>query len=285
MPQPPSKCPNEHCPTHSQPESFSLRKKGKYKSPRTGRLLQRYQCKECGLIFTSQTGENPQGYRKDVSRELFGLACSGTTIRRSAQLLGISVNTVRGRLLDLAAKARQAHLEAHRNGSLRTEYVQFDEMITFLHARAKPLAIAMAVRAKTGQILAIKVGRIPASGRLAAKGQSVGWTVNDGPIIRRLALTEAAQSVLPGATFACDGWPTYPSEIRTYVPQCGNIEVYPTRVGVGFDPLFRLNHVCAKIRADIACMARETWTTTKDIARLQDRLDIYVGWNNGYVLS
>jgi hypothetical protein len=52
-----------------------------------------------------------------------------------------------------------------------------------------------------------------------------------------------------------------------------------------FDPLFKLNHACAKIRADLACMACKTWAMSKKRDKLQDRLDIYVAVNNGYSFS
>lgn len=35
-------------------------------------------------------------------------------------------------------------------------------------------------------------------------------------------------------------------------------------------------------KKDIACMARNTWATTKSIKGLQDKLDIYIAWNNRY---
>lgn len=49
-----------------------------------------------------------------------------------------------------------------------------------------------------------------------------------------------------------------------------------------FDPLFRLNHTCAKIRADLSRMARRTWATTKRTWALQYHLDLYIAYNNGY---
>ena len=50
-----------------------------------------------------------------------------------------------------------------------------------------------------------------------------------------------------------------------------------------YDPMFSLNHTCAKIRAGVAVMARKTWTTTKSIEKLQDKLDIFIAVHNGYV--
>jgi hypothetical protein len=49
-----------------------------------------------------------------------------------------------------------------------------------------------------------------------------------------------------------------------------------------FGPMFSRNHTCAKIRAGVAVMARKTWTTTKSIDKLQDKLDIFIAVHNGY---
>lgn len=278
----PSRCSNPACQFHHTAPKDFLVKRGKYKIKSTGQTVQRYKCKGCGTSFTNRNESPTRRQRVDIDDALFGFVCSGITIRRAALLLGVAVNTVRERMAKLADRCRQAHAKALADGSMMTSYVQFDEMETFLHSRAKPLTIAIAVRAKTGQVLSIKVGRIPAKGRLARKGQAMGWTVNDGPTTRAAALQEAAQSVRRGAVFACDGAPPYPGEITAHVGKGVMVDVYTFQAGVAFDPLFRLNHVCAKIRADIACMARDTWTTTKRIDALQDRLDIYIAWNNGY---
>lgn len=280
----PVRCVNPECPYHLNPPKDFLAKRGKYKIKATGKIVQRYLCKHCGASFSNRNTAPDRGQRRDINKALFGFVCSGITIRRAALLLEVSVNTVRERMAWLADRAREAHSRALADGSMLTEYAQFDEMETFLHSKAKPLTIAIVVRAKTGQILSIKVGRIPTKGKLAKKGKAMGWTVNDGPLARANALREAAQSIHPGATIACDGFPTYPAEIRANVGKGVTVNAQPFDPNGGFDPMFRLNHVCAKIRADVACMARETWTTTKRVDALQDRMDIYVAWNNGYSL-
>ena len=48
------------------------------------------------------------------------------------------------------------------------------------------------------------------------------------------------------------------------------------------DPLFAINLVCAKLRADIAQLSRKTWTTTKRSERLGQLLSIYMARKNGY---
>lgn len=174
-----------------------------------------------------------------------------------------------------------AHAAALAGESLRTTFVQFDEMQTFEHAAPKALTIALAIRAKTGQILSAKVGKIPANGHLAAIGKSkYEWTENQSPAVCLAALQEAALAVKEDATVMFDGATTYPGLVAKAMPTV-NAKVADYSED-GFDPLFRINHVCAKIRADMASMARRTWSTTKKMSGLQDRLDIFVAVNNGY---
>lgn len=225
-----------------------------------------------------------RGRRTDVDAMVFKLACSGVTIRRSAKLLDIAVNTVRKRMAALAARARAAHAAAALDPRMLTAVVQFDEMRTFLNSKDRPLSIALAVSRGKGHILSAKVGTISANGLLAASGRAKGWVgMNNARATRRMALLEAKGFLRPdeATTFICDGMAAYRGEIRAVIGSDTLVKSH-VRDGDPHDPLFRLNHVCAKIRADLACMARDTWTTTKKIECLQDRLDIYIAWNNGY---
>ena len=43
--------------------------------------------------------------------------------------------------------------------------------------------------------------------------------------------------------------------------------------------------ICAKLRADLSRLARKTWSASKKAACLQDHLDLYVAFNNGYAFA
>lgn len=290
MPATTLRCPTSKCPRRRRPKAEDFVKRGAYAMKSTGQKVQRYQCKKCGATFTERTESGDRLQHKDINRVLFGLVCSGLTIRRSAILLDVSINTIRSRMSLLAKLARKAHADAIAKGRLKTSLMQFDEMETFLHTKAQPLTIAMAIRARTGQILSMQVGRIPTKGKLAHVGKSRGWTVNQGPATRASALKEAALSANAIVGVACDGKRAYPNEILKHIGPHATVMAHVRKKDSAdeeeaFDPLFRLNHTCAKIRADVACMARKTWTTTKSISHLQERLDLYIAWNNKYQLD
>ena len=115
-------------------------------------------------------------------------------------MIGCTYDTVKSRTDWLAVQARKAHEQALASGRLNTSWMQFDEMMTFEHARSRTLGIALVVRGKTAEILSIKVGRIPSSGHLATIGKTrYAWTVNEGPATCRRALEQAAIDEHPSA--------------------------------------------------------------------------------------
>src|SRR5476651_527488 len=242
-PAPPC-CPNPGCVHHANPPGNFFWRRGTFTPKRTGLPLVRYQCKACRRTFSNRTFA-PDRWQKrpDINVPLFSLLCSGVTQRRAAVLLGVARGTVCARLPMLANLARDRHAEAMTNGVLATTYAQFDEMETFVGAAPKALTIALTVRVKTGQILAIKVGRIPANGHLAKKGQQLyAWTVDQATATRASALQLAAKAIQPGGTVACDGHPAYPAAIAANIPLAVCQPVAAVK-GPGFDPLFRINHV------------------------------------------
>jgi hypothetical protein len=283
----PECCPNADCENNRSPPAHFARKRGYYTPKSLGHRLARYQCKACGRTFSNRTeSDDSHQHRPDINQLLPRLLCSGVTMRRAAWILGCSYNTVRARSAWLAQQAWRAHEAALAAGEHDTGYIQFDEMQTFEHAAAKALTIAIAIRWKTGKLLAAKVGRIPANGHLAEIGKTkYGWTTNESPAACKAALTLAGQAAKPKVTVACDRAPTYPGLVASSFPAGVSVAPYKSRSlgrSADFDPLFKLNHACAKIRADHACMARKTWATTKKREKLQDRLDIYIAVNNGY---
>jgi transposase-like protein len=266
------------------------KKRGKY-TLANGTERRRYQCTHpsCGKTFGEPNSAPPaeRSKGKDIDARVFDLCCSGVTIRRMARLLKVSINKVRRRMAVLAKRAREAHAAAASDARHLTSHVQFDEMETYLRNKLFPLTIALSVRRASGHILSAKVATISAKGPTAAKARDAGWVhMGMGHVARRAALQETAKFLRPSAvpTFICDGKGSYPGEIRRHIGRPVEVETHPRDENEPRDHLFRLNHTCAKIRADVACMARRTWTTTKKIECLQDRLDIYIAWNNGYVI-
>ena len=146
----------------------------------------------------------------------------------------------RSRWRSRGASARPAGV-SYGTSTLDADYIQLDEMQTFEHAAAKALTIAVAIRWKTGKLLAARVGRIPANGHLAELGKTkYGWTTNESAAACKAALTLAGQAAKPEVTVACDRATTYPGLVASAFPAGVSVVPYKSRSFGGsadFDPL------------------------------------------------
>ncbi len=93
-----------------------------------------------------------------------GLLCSGVTMRRAASLLGVARRTVEKKARWLAKQSRKAHAEFLDSSPGLTAYVQLDELETYEASKLKQLSVALAIRPKTGQVLAAEVGSMNCHG-------------------------------------------------------------------------------------------------------------------------
>lgn len=218
---------------------------------------------------------------------IFKLYASGTTQRRLATVLGINKKTVVKKILFLAQEARKRHELMLQSGAIKTSHIQFDEMETFEHSKLKPLSIAIAVRAKTGEIIDAKVSQMPAKGPTAPLSKKIYGPIKDErPIGRNEVLYKVGICAKPNTILITDGKPDYPKYCKKIIPEIIHKPI-PNRLKTtkNRESLFTLNYTAAKIRNDLSRMARKTWVTTKKKERLQAHLDLYIAYNNGYKIT
>ena len=211
-------CLNSDCQNHAAKGSDWYVKTGYYKPKGSGQSTARYKCKSCGKTFSSNT-HKPTAYQKkrSINPRLFELLVSGVSLRRAAELLKVQYNTV---LLhfDYLAEAAKAH-HAKFLKTVETEFVQIDELETFIHARPKCVSVAMAVRVKTGQILGFNIARMPAKGKLAAIGASLyDWTADERAAKFQEMLSTILGCLKPSITIKTDSNTNYPKWIAAVVP-------------------------------------------------------------------
>ena len=294
----PPHCPNRDCQHHAgAPANFCINK-GSYPTKHDRQTVPRYQCKACKKTFGSRTfSPTARQHKPAVNEPLGKLLSSGVTLRRAAKILGLARVTVRRKFGWLARMARKRHAAALKSENAKSAYIQFDEMETFMGNKMRPLSIALAVRPKNGQIISARVAAMNCHGRLALKAMSLyGPQVDTRPRARTNVLRVVGSIAKASITVATDGNGAYGPAIKAALPQAkhlvhigGRSKVLlqhpgpPQKKGKqAFDPLFKLNHTCAKIRADLSRMARRTWATTKRMWALQYHLDLYIAYNNGY---
>lgn len=281
MKNPRPTCPNEHCENHSKPPADFYRKSGYYLPKHNHQPVPQYKCKACGKQFSAtQSKAIRTQHRPDLNEQIFKMAVSGTSMRRMSELLGCSRTTISRKIVHLAKEARKHH--ALHLGQMKTGYVMFDELETFVHTRWKQLSVPMAIRAKTGEVISFGVARIPSK---MVEGITLNrWVLDQRPVIVPAVLARVRPVLKPDAVVASDKETQYPKWMAQALP---DVKHQPTKAvkGPGNDPLFSVNHAFAKLRNDLARLSRKTWTTTKSIRALENHLWLWVAWTNGYRLK
>jgi len=283
-----AKCPNLNCKHHKGSTDKFYIKKGKFKTKYNHQWVNRYKCKSCGRNFSSHSFKDTfRQHKPYVNIEIFKLINSGVTLRRIAKILNIAKKTVERKFNFLAQKSLILHEKFILSGEMNTSYVQFDEMETLQGNKKRPLSISLAIRAKTGQIIDARVAKMRLKGRLAKKylENIKYWNEDNRKEITKNVFKVVKVISKENITIASDMKKSYPNIIKSIIPNA-EIKVHKRRVEKKeFDPMFRLNHIAAKIRADLSRMRRRTWAITKKWQNLQKHLYIYIAWNNGYEMN
>lgn len=276
-------CPNTECVHHVDPPRGFYRKNGTRKAKHNHQPVPRYQCKACGKSFcATQTKPTRGQHRPDLNQQVFRLAVSGVSMRRMEVLADCTKRTLARKVAYLAKQA-QVHHQAHMV-QMQTGFVMLDELITFVHARPKKLSVAVVVRVATGEVLGFAVSRIPSQ-----QPTKYRWFQDDTPRQIPALLRSVGPCLKPGATLASDAHPKYGQWVRSNLPAVRH-QVYKALISKlaqkqeERDPLFAINLAFAKLRNDLARLARKTWTTTKSIKALENHLWLWVAWTNGYDL-
>ena len=166
---------------------------------------------------------------------------------------------------------------------------QFDEMETHEHSKWKPLSICLFVN-QDRKILGFRVSSMSARGRDAAQARKKYGSRPDHRKKSLISLVkELAPVIAPDADIVSDEKAMYPCVISKVLPRA-NHKRYRGRRGcivgqgelkkIGLDPLFKLNHTAAMLRANVNRLVRRTWCTTKKTECLVDHLWLYLSFHN-----
>jgi len=270
------------CP-HCRNAKNKVIKKGVFAGKR-GRRIQRFKCNGCAKTCSEQTTK--PGYRLrryGLRNRIFREFCRGISQREIAIELRIHRDTVARLLKAVAKEARRQNQRV--KATCNPKVVVLDEMETFEHTKCKPVSIVVAVEEGSRKILALEAAQMPAKGLLAdVSRKKYGYRADHRPMALRKTLTGLVQ-FNNLQTIKSDLCPRYPKYVKECLPGIKHIAFKGRRGCVvgqgelkrgGFDPLFDLNHTCARIRDLIKRLSRRTWCTTKVVERLQMFLDIFI---------
>ena len=245
---------------------------GRFRRKSDGKSIQRFRCRRC-LRYFSRATFSPcyRQNKRRLNHEVYEHLASEVSQRRSARLLRCNRKTIAKKFKFVALRC-QADLESQNKLLPKAKIVEFDELETIEHSKCKPLSVLVAVN-ENRKFLVLKVCRMPAKGRLAKIAlKKYGPRVDERPRGRKLFFESLKQFVEPTALFKSDENPFYPKDLLKAFPrathqrfkgQRGSTTGQGELKRVRFDPLFKLNHSCAMLRANINRLIRKTWCTTK----------------------
>ena len=277
------------CPFCQNPASKVVKSGFFYSRSHRSPAVQRYRCLDCRRRFSRQTGSVTCGEKKpQLTLPVMRLLAIGVSQRECARSLQVHRTTVARKMIRLGRQARSLLL-ADAARCHETEAVYFDEMETFEHTKCKPVSIALAVTHKRF-IVSVEAASMPAKGKLAAVARKrYGHRQDDRPQAVDQVLATVAKDCPRATELRSDQCPRYPRAVRRQLPKLVHQRFKGRRGCVvgqgelkagGHDPLFALNHTCAKFRDHLKRLTRRTWCTTKRIDRLQLLLNLYAWCHN-----
>lgn len=270
---------------------------GRYHRADDDRTLLRFRCGNCRRTFSEATGAPEYRQKKrSLNAEIAFNLCSLYTQRRLALRLNINRKTVIRKFIFLSRMCRRLRLqwlaELAEKGVQFSE-LQFDEMRSSIWSKCLPVSIPIIVT-KGRQILSLRVGEIPANGRLAAISRKKYGPRKDERDEKAAELFQEVQAVIAqDATITTDRDVKYPGWIQAHLPNRRHETVKGRRGCVagqgemkkgGFDPLFAFNHTAAMFRANVCRLIRRTWNTSKRKDRLELHLELYAFFHNVFIL-
>lgn len=284
-------CPNLKC-----TQKKHIIKDGTFKRACDSRTIQRFKCRNCEKRFSLATFTLEKNQKKRRENHLvFSLLSSGLSMRRIAKIVHLNEKTVARKALYLAKKQRLKHKKLIESMKKKVVHLQFDDLVTIEHTKLKPVSVSLAVDAQTRVILGAEVSCIPAFGHLAKLSVAkYGRRKNE----HKKGLKRLFELIAPTLSKRClvqsDEHKLYPSFVNLYAEEAEHLRHKGGRgcvAGQGelkkkvHDPIFMINHTCAMLRANINRLIRRTWSTTKNLDRLKDHLDIYMGYHNFEILK
>ncbi len=283
-------CPNKSCKVFHQ-FVFQV-KDGFFYRRDDSRSIQRFKCKICQTRYSRSTHtlEFAQKKRR-LNKMIRNNLASGMSMRSCAYNLNVARKTIERKFIYLAKKARMNQKELIGLWSENPlKEVQFDDLISSIHTKLKPISVSIVVDPKSFMILGARVAEIPAFGKIAEiSRRKYGRRLNQHPEMLSRLLFSLKGSISRDALFKTDEHKRYQEIIYKHFPESKHQKskgLPATIVGMGelktksFDPLFAINHTLACFRGGMNRFFRRTWCTSKSLQHTQDHIDIFIDYYN-----
>ena len=286
----PPHCPNPKCKYHKHLHGpWPFRRRGSYRRQCVPRLVQRYDCRDCGRNFSSQTFSTDYWLKRpELLRSIFmrlvGCMC-GRQIARDVDCSPETVNRLTARL---GRHCMLYHLERWRQQA-PTGPVVVDGFESFEYSQYHPIHHHVAVDAESGFWMYHTDSELRRKGRMtrAQKRRREELEKKHGrpdPQAIRKDMTELLRVSLANArqaTVRSDEHRSYPPAIRASGASVGQHEVTSSKKPrTAQNPLFPVNELDLLIRHSQANHKRETIAFSKRRQASAERLSVLLVWKN-----
>ena len=283
----PKFCPRPDCPAHSG-SGFEFQRAGLYRRRCDRRQVPRFTCLVCRRGFSAQTFRlDWRLKRPDLLVPLFKNYVSKVTHRQSARILPCSRSTEERHFRLIAAHCEAFHLallaEVEASGGLGEEFL-LDELETYERNRLKqPVTVPVLIERYSGFVLGLSAGAMaprPSASKLtpqekARRSESV--RVVREVLRMMLAFAREDRELL----LDTDEKSSYGKLLRElFGERCHHRQTPSTRRRDMSNPLWPVNHTCARLRDGVSRLVRRSWAAAKKRTCLEKHMAIWTCYRN-----
>ena len=289
----PPRCPNRHCPRHTDPGSRFFIKKGSYHPLCRAHPVPRFKCRTCARGFSRQTFRaDYRDHRPGLNTPLFLFLATGLGLRQTARNLKLSLRCAELKFRKLARHLRRLSLNLRGPLPPHSE-LQFDELETYEGRRnTRPLSLPLLIERETRFVIWAEAAPIRPHGRMSqARKKAVAQdTARFGPrkdlsrrSVRR-TLERGADLVghLGCVLLSSDEKSTYPVVAKEVFGR-ERLVHQQTNSGLArmtWNPLFAINHTEAMLRDLVGRLRRESWLVSKKRRYLDLGVQLWMAYRN-----
>ena len=294
----PSVCPYETCPS-KRGRPFRFHSRGSYQRRCDGRVVPKFHCLSCRRHFSLQSFRLDFGLRKPwLNCQVAQQLCAKTTLRKTAEILGVRRPTVERRLRLFGDHCRQIHtwlLEQHKleRGGVPCPTVLMDELETFeTDRRVQPVTVPILIDRSSYFVIHVETApmapRGALSGRALERKERLELEIGRRRSGSRAAITRTLRawrdqtSSGHGRTLITDKKRTYRSVLREVFPgqAVAHATIKSTETRDYKNPLFPINHTNALFRDSVSRLVRRSWGVSKRREHLESHLWLFVVFRN-----
>jgi transposase-like protein len=287
-------CPNPECEHHQKALTTNWYVAlGTYYTKCFGRI-QRYRCKSCHRIFSSQTFSLDYYAKRTIDYEtLEELLASSMSQRALSRHFNLSCNSVQNRIDRLARQGLALHARL-RKTLPPTEAICIDGFVSFDTSQYFPNNITMAVTKDSQFMHSMTHATLRRSGSMTNAQKDKRAKLDRAFSFEKRALERSFQELLDALA---ETWKPRPGtkyvlitdEKQEYARALARhfMEAFITHTTVSSkaartstNPLFSSNYTDRELRKDQANHRRETLCFSRNVGNMMNRLIVYMVWHN-----